>query len=94
MTSRQPDAKFRRDAINVMTGSAEVVSMRLGKTEQTVSRAADAIEQQTVNISNFTANVDRLERVITLVVAENSAQRETVHNLIKLATALVNQRAS
>ncbi len=94
MTSGNPEAKFRRDAINVMQTYSEVVAMRLDRTEQTVARAADAIEAQTSNIANLSANVDRLERAITLMVAENSAQRETVNNLIKLATALVQQRAS
>lgn len=77
-----------------MTSSTEVVSMRLDKTEATAARAADAIEQQTQNIAALSGTVERLERGISQVVAEMSSQRETVNNLIKLATALVNQRAS
>jgi cell division protein FtsB len=36
--------------------------MRLDNTEATVARAADAVEQQTQNMTALTANVQRLER--------------------------------
>ena len=91
---RNPEAKFRRDAISVMANHSEVVGMRLDKTEQTVARAADAIDQLAAAITAQTQNIGRLERGISQMVAENVAQRETVNNLIKLATALVQQRAS
>lgn len=93
-SDREVQAKFRRDAINLMANHAEIVSMRLDSTEKTVSRAAAAIEQQTQNMSVLSANVERLERAVSIMVAEGAAQRETVNNLIKLATALVAQRAS
>ncbi|MEO0769043.1 MAG: hypothetical protein AAFY72_06360 [Cyanobacteria bacterium J06649_4] len=99
-SDRSAQAKFRRDAINVMTNHAETVTMRLDRTEQTVARAADAVEKQTDNLTVLTANVERLERAITglssniaLMVEENRAQRETVNNLIRLATALVERQA-
>jgi len=92
-SDRSMQAKFRRDAINVMTSSAEAVSMRLDKTEQTVARSADSIDQLVEVVKAQSANIDRLERGISQMVAEMSSQRETVNNLIKLATALVNQRA-
>lgn len=94
MTNRNPEAQFRRQALDVMANHSETVNARLDRTEEAVSRAAEAIEKQSVNITNLSANVERLERAITLMVAENSAQRETVNNLIKLATALVAQKAS
>jgi cell division protein FtsB len=93
-SDRNAQAKFRRDAINVMANHAEVVNMRLDKTEQTVARAADAIEQQTINMATLSANVDRLERAITQMVSANEAQRETVNSLIRMATMLIEQRAS
>lgn len=94
MTSGNPEAKFRRDAVNVMSAHADVVTMRLDRTEATVARAADSVERLITSIEAQSQNIDRLERAITLMVSENSAQRETVNNLIKLATALVQQRAS
>jgi chromosome segregation ATPase len=87
-------AKFRRDAINVMTNHVELVNMRLDKTEATVARAADAIEQQTINLTTLSGNIDRLERAITQMVTANEAQRETVNSLIRMATMLIEQRAS
>lgn len=93
-SDRSAQEKFRRDAINVMVNHSEIVRMRLDSTEKTVARAAAAIEQQTQNMSVLSANVERLERAISIMVAEGAAQRETVNNLIKLATALVAQRAS
>ena len=96
MTSSDRDiqAKFRRDAINVMTNHSEVVSMRLDRTEATVARSADLIEQLAEAIKTQSHSIDRLERGISQMVAEMASQRETVNNLIKLATALVQQRAS
>jgi cell division protein FtsB len=93
-SDRNAQEKFRRDAINVMSNHAEVVNMRLDRTEQTVARAADAIEQQTQNLTTLSANVDRLERAITQMVSANDAQRETVNSLIRMATMLIEQRAS
>jgi cell division protein FtsB len=97
-SDRNTQAKFRRDAINVMSNHAEVVNMRLDKTEATVARATDAVEQQTQNMTALTANVQRLERAVSelagnigLMVAENRSQRETVNNLIRLATTLVEK---
>lgn len=93
-------AKFRRDAVSIMTSSSKVVSMRLDKTETTVARAVGAIEQQTRNLAMLTANVERLERSVTglsrnaAMIEDGRSQRETVNNLIKLAAALGNQRAS
>ena len=88
------EATFRRRALDLIANDGEAVRLRLDKTEQTASRLADAVEQQAVNISNLSANVNRLERAVTQLVAENAAQRETVNSLIKLATKLVEQRAS
>ena len=58
-------------------------------------------EESRRNADMLTANIQRLEQSISklsdnvaLMVAESAAQRETTNNLIKLATALVNQRAS
>ena len=94
MADRNAEDKFRRDALNVINASTEVVSLRLDRTEQTVARLADAVEKQAENLDTLSANVARLERGISQMVAESAAQRETVNNLIKLATALVDQRAS
>ena len=91
---RDIQAKFRRDAVNVMANHSEVVSMRLDRTEATVARSADLIEQLAEAIKTQSHSIDRLERAVTQMVAEGQAQRETVNNLIKLATALVQQRAS
>lgn len=93
-SDRTAQAKFRRDAIAVMTNHSELVSMRLDRTEETVSRSADSIDQLVEVVKAQSHNIDRLERGISQMVAESVAQRETVNNLIKLATALVNQRAS
>lgn len=90
-SDRDIQAKFRRDAINVMASHSEVVNMRLDRTEQTVARAADAIEQQTINLTALSGNIDRLERAITQIVSANEAQRETVNSLIRLATTLVEK---
>lgn len=82
--------------------------MRLDKTEQTVARAASAVEEQARHLTTLTANVGWLERVVNNLVAsigkqsrgidrmgaESTAQRETINNLIKLATAALEQRAS
>ena len=101
MTNQNPEAQFRRRAIDVMTNHADLVSQRLDKTEATIARAADAVEQQSQNVAVLTANVERLERAVTgltsniaLMVEEGRSQREMMNNLIKLATALVQQRAS
>ena len=108
MTNRNPEAQFRKRAIDVMASHSEVVSARLDKTEKTVNRLAEAIEQQTTNIANLSANVERLERSVTglsvdmrqltsnisLMVEENRSQRETMNSLIKLATTLVEKQAS
>ena len=58
-------------------------------------------EESRRNTDMLTANTQRLEQSVSklsdnvgLLVAENRSQRETVNELIKLATALVNQRAS
>lgn len=91
MTRSNPEAEFRRRAIDVMANHAEAVSVRLDRTEQTVARLADAIEQQSSNVSTLSANVERLERAIMTMVAENTAQRETVNSLIRLATTLVEK---
>ena len=101
MPKTNPESEFRRRAIDLVTKDGEAVRSRLNQTEATVSRAADVVEQQSQNMTELTANVERLERAVTglssniaLMVEENRSQRETVNNLIKLATALVNQRAS
>ena len=94
MTSRNPEAEFRRRAIDLITNDGEAVRLRLDKTEQTVARSADSIDQLVVAVNAQSVNIDRLERGISQMVAEMASQRETVNNLIKLATALVNQRAS
>ena len=98
---RSIEAKFRRDVLNVMSNHSEVVGIRLDATEKTVARAADAIEAQTANIDRLTSailaqkeSIDRLERAVITMVSENAAQRETANNLIRLCTALVEQRAS
>ena len=93
-SDRDIQAKFRRDAINVMSNHSEAVSMRLDRTEATVARSADSIDQLVESIKTQSHSIDRLERAVTQMVAEGQAQRETVNNLIKLATALVQQRAS
>lgn len=53
------------------------------------------------NTDMLTANIQRLEQAISklsdnvaLMVAENRSQRETVNNLIKLCTALVERGAA
>ena len=58
-------------------------------------------EESRRNTNMLTANTQRLEQSVSklsdnvgLLVAENRSQRETVNELIKLTTALVNQRAS
>ena len=58
-------------------------------------------EESRRNTDMLTANTQRLEQSVSklsdnvgLLVAENRSQRETVNELIKLTTALVNQRAS
>ena len=91
MSKSNPEAEFRRRAIDVMANHTEVVNVRLDRTEQTVSRLVDAIEQQSSNVSTLSANVERLERAISTMVAENAAQRETVNSLIRLATTLVEK---
>lgn len=48
----------------------------------------------TANIQRLEQSVSRLADNIALMVEENKSQRETVNNLIKLATTLVEQRAS
>jgi cell division protein FtsB len=90
-SDRNAQTKFRRDAVNVMANHSEVVSMRLDKTEATVARAADAVKQQTQNMTALTANAQRLEKAISelasniaSMVEENRSQRETVNNLIRL----------
>lgn len=94
MPATNPEAEFRRRALDIIANDGEAVRMRLDKTEQTVARSADSIDQLTTAIVNQSGNVDRLERGISQMVAEMSSQRETINNLIKLATALVNERAS
>ena len=94
MTNRNPDAEFRRRALDIIANDGEAVRQRLDKTEKTVARAADSIGQLTTAITAQSVNIDRLERGISQMVAESAAQRETINNLIKLATALVNERAS
>lgn len=58
-------------------------------------------EEARRNTDMLTANIQRLEQSISklsdnvaLMVEENRSQRETVNNLIKLATALVERQAS
>ena len=94
MTSRNPEAEFRRRALDIISNDGEAVRLRLDKTEETVARAADSIDKLTAAIGAQSVNIDRLERGISQMVAEMASQRETVNNLIKLATALVNQGAS
>lgn len=91
-----------------MTTHSKIVSDRLNPTEETVARAADAINKLTAAITAQSENVGRLERGISklvgnsrplsdniaLMTEENKAQHETVDNLIKPATVLVRQRAS
>jgi len=100
MTNGNPEAPFRRRALDVISADNETVRLRLDKTEATVARIADAVEAQTVAIANQSANMELLERAVIgltqdrrLIVEENRSQRQTVDNPIKLATALVNQRA-
>lgn len=94
MPKLNPESEFRRRAIDIVTKDGEAVRSRLDQTEATVARAADSIAQLTEAIQAQSANIDRLERGITQMIAEMASQRETVNNLIKLATALVNQKAS
>ena len=58
-------------------------------------------EESRRNTDMLTANIQRLEQSISklsdnvaLMVQENRSQRETMNNLIKLATALVEQRTA
>ncbi|MEN8447047.1 MAG: hypothetical protein ABG776_18775 [Cyanobacteria bacterium J06555_13] len=94
MAAEKPEAKFRRDAVAVMSNHAEAVTLRLDRTEKAVADLTSAVQQQAQNLSELSANVARMERGISQIVAENAAQRETVNNLIKLCTTLVEQRAS
>ena len=93
MTSTNPEAKFRRDAINTMSGYAEATNLRLDRTEQTVSQLTDNVQELTAAIKNQSLNIDRLERAVTRMVEDNVAQRETINNLIKLATAILAKAA-
>ena len=65
-------------------------------TQMETDRAAnaDAVTELTEAVRAQSQSIDRLERSVSQMVAESSAQRETVNNLIKLATALVNREAS
>ena len=101
MTSQNAEAKFRQNALNIINQSTELVSMRLDKTEETVAKLADTVEKQAENIDRLgdriealTSATERLERGISAMVEEGKSQRETVNNLIKLCTALVNREAS
>ena len=94
MPADNAESKFRRDALTAMANHAESVTMRLDRTESTVAALANAVQQQADNLTVLSANVARMERGISQMVAEAAAQRETVNNLIRLATALVEQRAS
>ena len=47
-----PEAQFQKRSIDLITSDNEAVRFRLDKTEQTVARLADAVEQQAANISN------------------------------------------
>ena len=58
-------------------------------------------EEARRNVDMLTANIQRLEQSISklsdnvgLMVEENRSQRETANNLIRLCTALVEQKAS
>lgn len=96
-----PEAQFRRRAIDAMANHADTVNNRLDRIEATVARTADNVAELTANIQTQSANMERLERAvigltsdIRLIVEENRSQRETVNNLIKLATVAIEQRAS
>lgn len=80
---RTAQQKFRRDAINVMTTQTEVVTMRLDRTEATVARSADSVEQLVQAITAQSASLDRLERAVTDMVAGINAQRETMHQMMQ-----------
>ena len=95
-----PDAKFRRDALNVMSNHAESVTLRLDRTEKATADNTEAIKQIGEKIDRLTSsiqaqsqNIGRLERAVTEMVAGINSQRATVDSLIKLATKLVDQRA-
>ncbi|MEO1620644.1 MAG: hypothetical protein AAFU53_06375 [Cyanobacteria bacterium J06632_3] len=71
-----------------MESHAATVNARLeDRLETVVTRTADNVSELTESIKAQSSNIERLERVIALIVAESTAQREIVNNLIKLATA-------
>lgn len=93
MPADSAEAKFRCDALTVMGNHAEVVNMRLDRTEQTVSRLANSVEKQVENIdqlgnrvSSLMSAIERLEYGVSAMVEEGRAQRETANNLIRLVT--------
>ena len=125
-----PDAQFRRRAIETMESYANTTNERLDKTEATVARTAESVDRLVEAIAAQSQSIGRLERGIAQMVDESAAQRERIdraidaqtdnidrmiaaqregidrmigegraqrelmNNLIKLATAAIEQRAS
>jgi len=74
-----PDAKFRRDAVNTMASYSEATNLRLDRTEKTVSQLVDGIQKLTSAIKSQSANVARLERAILTDEAYLFIDGELIH---------------
>ena len=66
-----------------------------------IAQIGSKVDKLTERTDNLAASTERLERSVSSLVtsinsmvAESSAQRETINNLIKLATALVERQAA
>lgn len=88
------EAIFRRRTLDIMEGFTGAVSMKLDAQTEATTATAESVNRLTKAVEAQTQNIGRLERGIAQMVAESAAQRETINNLIKLATALVAQKAS
>ena len=83
MTSKNPEATFRRRAVDLMQGFSESTNLRLDAQEKATAANTEAVNELTKAITAQTQNIARLERGITQMVAESVAQRESIDRMIE-----------
>lgn len=91
-----PEASFRANAVRTMQSHAEVVAMRLDRTEAATGANTEAIAQLGTKIDQLTSsieaqgqNIGRLERAVTEMVAGINAQRQTMQQMLDQQSAFL-----
>ena len=77
------EATFKRQSLDLVQGFSEYTTLRIEAQEKAIAANTEVVDKLTQAITVQTQNIGRLERGITQMVAENTAQRESIDRMIE-----------